>query len=216
MARSFGGRDLEKPYGPSAVKLPHREFQVLMENAQVLPGKFMNFEGRPGLYNAEGQRNFCVLLDPEVAEDMLADGWNVKQFKEYEGEPGDYYIQVEAKYRDRYGNDLRPPKIQMITSKGPTRLGENDVWMLDKIDAARVDLIFNGRVREEDGERKIKAYLQTYFCHVNEDYLELKYADILDGPDVEAPQFTDAQSPRELEDPNVIEGEVVSDSSERG
>lgn len=180
MARSRGGRSLEKPYGPSAVKLPHREFQVLMENAEVL---FLNFEGRPGVFNQEGQRNFCVLLDPEVAEDMAAEGWNVKQLKEYEGEPGDYYIQVECKYRDRYGNALRPPKLQILSSKGTTRLTEDDAYILDQVDIAKVDLIFNGRVREEDGQRKIKAYLQSYFCHINEDYLELKYADMLDaGP----------------------------------
>lgn len=176
MARSRGGRSLERPYGPSAVKLPHREFQVLMENAEVL---FLNFEGRPSTFNQEGQRNFCVLLDPEVAEDMLADGWNVKQLKEYEGEPGDFYIQVEVKYRDRYGRALRPPKIQLISSRGTQRLEEDDVHIMDQVDIAKVDLIFNGKVREEDGQRKIKAYLQSYFCHINEDYLELKYADLM-------------------------------------
>lgn len=202
MSRSFGGRSIEKPYGPSAVKMPNREFQVLMEDAHVL---FLNFEGRPGTFNQEGQRNFCVLIDPEIAEDMLADGWNVKQLKEYEGEPGDFYLQVECKYRDRYGNELRPPKLQILGSRGTTRLTEENAYLLDKVDIAKVDLIFNGRVREEDGQRKIKAYLQSYFCHINEDYLELKYADMQTPPELEMSQ----RARDELE--GIVEGEIVED-----
>ena len=205
MARSRGGRSLEKPYGPSAVKLPHRDFQVLMENADVL---FLNFEGRPGTFNEAGQRNFCVLLDPEVAEDMAEDGWNVKQLKEYEGEPGDYYLQVEVKYRDRYGNDLRPPKIQIITSGGPTRLEERDVWQLDKVDIAKVDLIFNGKVREEDGKRKIKAYLQSYFCHINEDFLELKYAYLNDA---QTPPALEMSQRAKDERDDIVDAELVEE-----
>ena len=176
-----------------------------MENADVL---FLNFEGRPGTFNEAGQRNFCVLLDPEVAEDMAEDGWNVKQLKEYEGEPGDYYLQVEVKYRDRYGNDLRPPKIQIITSGGPTRLEERDVWQLDKVDIAKVDLIFNGKVREEDGKRKIKAYLQSYFCHINEDFLELKYAYLNDA---QTPPALEMSQRAKDERDDIVDAELVEE-----
>lgn len=206
MAKSRGGRDLVKPYGPSAIKLPNKDFQVLMENAEPI---FLNFEGRPGPFNEAGQRSFCVLLDPEVAQDMRADGWNIKQSKEYEGEEGDYYVQVNCKFRDRYGNELRPPKLQILTSRGATRLTEDQAYMLDKVDIAKVDLIFNGKVRQEDGQQKIVAYLQSYFCHINEDYLEQKYAEMSEA---ELMPMDDAQTPPALEDPNVIDGEVVSDT----
>lgn len=202
MPKSRGGRDLVKPYGPSAIKMPNKEFQILMENAEVL---WLNFEGRPGDYNEAGQRNFCVILDPEVAEDMAADGWNVKQTKGYGDEEGDFYISVDVKYRDRFGNDLRPPKLQLLTSTGPVHLMEENAHFLDKVEIAKVDLIINGRVRMEDGQRKIKGYLQTYFCTVNEDYLEQKYADVLAGGDTESrEEFLATQAAiAELEGPNA-------------
>jgi hypothetical protein len=209
MVTHRGGRDLVKPYGPSAVKLPNKEFQLLMEDADILPGSFRNFSGRAGMYNAEGERSFCVKLDPEVAEDMAADGWNVKQLKEFEGEPGDFYISVNVKYRDRFGNDLTPPKLKIITSNGSQLLREDQAHWLDQVDIAKVDLIINGRTRIEDGQRKISAYLQTYFCTINEDYLEQKYSDIPEINDVNYTVET-IQNPSELDKAGeVVEGELA-------
>lgn len=179
MVSRRGGRDLVHPYGPSARKLPNQEFSVLMEDAPLL---FLNFTGRPGTFNQEGDRNFCVIIDEEIAQDMLEDGWNIKQLKDRDDEPGDHYLGISVKYRNRFGEPIRPPKVVVLASKGRREeLTEDNIDILDHLDIAKVDLIVNGRVRDEDGQQKIKGYLKSIFVTLNEDPLEMKYAEEIDN-----------------------------------
>lgn len=169
-----GGRDLERPYGPSALLAPDQSGTVIMEDAYVI---FRNFAGKEGMYNREGDRNFCVILDPEIAEAMQEDGWNIKKLKDRDGEPGDFYVQVSVGYKGR------PPRLVMITSQGRVELGQHECEMLDWADVRKWDLVirpYHWKMREGTPQEAsgIKAYLKTLFVHLNEDYLELKYADI--------------------------------------
>ena len=52
--------------------------QLMIENAKII---FRNFAGKEGMYNAEGDRNFCVLLEDDLAEQLVKDGWNVKTLR---------------------------------------------------------------------------------------------------------------------------------------
>lgn len=206
MVSRRGGRDLVHPYGPSARKLPNQEFSILMEDAPIL---FLNFSGIPGTYNQEGDRNFAVVIDEEVAEDMLEDGWNVKQLKDRDDEPGDHYLSVSVKYRDRFGKELRPPKLVVVNSKGRLELDETNCDIIDKVDIAKVDLIINGRTRDEDGVRKIKGYLKSMFITLVEDPLEMKYANEL--PETNAPLAIEAPDEDPLAGMDIHDAELVED-----
>lgn len=151
---------------------------VTMEDVRLI---FRNFAGKEGQYNAEGDRNFGVVLPPDVAEAMARDGWAVKWLRaREEGEEDTPWLQVSVKYRGRAGNKVRPPKVVMITSRNRTFLDEDMIEMLDYADIRTVDLIvrpYAWAVRDASG---VKAYLQTMFVTIEEDALELKYAPMMD------------------------------------
>jgi hypothetical protein len=143
---------------------------VLIENARIF---FKNFAGKEGLMNAAGDRNFCVSLDRELADQMAEDGWNVKQGRPTDdGEERDPYIQVKLGYKGR------PPTVVMITSRGRTNLGEDEVEMLDWADIENVDLIFRPYTWSVGGKGGIKAYLKSMYVTIREDELDRKYADV--------------------------------------
>ena len=147
---------------------------VTMEDVTVLPGSWRNFSGKEGSYNREGDRNFAVLLPPDVAKRMAADGWNVKTTKPQDGEEeGSPYLGIAVSFNNR------PPEIYVITqSKGRVRIGEDEVGTLDWLNYDVADIIvspYEWSVRENSG---IKAYLHKMFVVIKEDALDLKYADV--------------------------------------
>lgn len=143
---------------------------VTIEGARIV---FRNFAGKEGQYNREGDRNFAVLLDPQVATDLANDGWNVKALKaREEGDEDQPYLPVTVSYKGR------PPRVVMITSRGRTNLSEDEVDILDWADIENVDLIFRPYEWTVNGRSGVKAYLQSIYVTIREDELELKYADL--------------------------------------
>lgn len=147
---------------------------VVMENVRII---FRNFAGREGMYNREGDRNFCVLLDEDVADAMARDGWNVKTLKARDEDEADQaYLQISVNFKGR------PPRVVMITSRGRTTLQENEVEILDWADIRTTDLIIRPYEWAVNGKTGVKAYLQSIFITIDEDELELKYAAVDDAP----------------------------------
>ena len=144
----------------------------MVENAQLA---FRNFEGKEDQYNRAGNRNFAILLPPELADQLRRDGWNVKTLKaREEGDIEQPYIQVNVGYK------VAPPTIVMITKKNRTFLTEDEVALLDSADIKTVDLIFTPyNWSMPNGSSGVKAYLKKMFVTIEEDALDLKYADIL-------------------------------------
>lgn len=177
---------------------------LIMEDARIV---FRNFAGAEGMYNREGDRNFCVLLEDDLAEQMKADGWNIKRLKPREdNETGTAYIQVSVGFKGR------PPRMVMITSQGRVELSEQSVVLLDWADIDKVDLIIRPYNWNVNGRTGVKAYLKSIFVVIHEDYLELKYADVpvaeLESAkpiNIEADQFDSEDGD------DVVDGEIVED-----
>jgi hypothetical protein len=147
---------------------------LMMEDARIV---FRNFAGKEGKYNREGDRNFCVLLDDDLAAQMDADGWNVKALRgREEGDPDQPYLQVSVGFKNR------PPKIVLITHKGRTTLTEEEVELLDWVDIKIVDLIIRAYSWNVNDKTGVKAYLKSIFVTVDEDELDLKYGDLEELP----------------------------------
>jgi hypothetical protein len=157
--------------------MANNDGNVTFEGARIV---FRNFAGREGMYNREGERNFAVLLDDDVAEAMARDGWNIKTLKPREGDEDPHpqpYLQVSVGF-----GKGRPPRIVMISSRGRTDLGEEECEVLDWADIANVDLIVRPYEWVVNGKTGTKAYLKSIFVTINEDELELKYADLNQVP----------------------------------
>jgi hypothetical protein len=150
--------------------MKYNDNSVVMEGVRII---FRNFAGKEGKYNREGDRNFGVLLDDDVAEAMAKDGWNVKWLKPRdEDDKEQAYLTVAVNFKGR------PPRVVMVTSRGRTPLGEEDVEVLDWADISNVDMIVRPYEWAVNGKTGIKAYLKSIFVTINEDELELKYADV--------------------------------------
>ena len=157
---------------------------VTLENAKIF---WLNFRGAEGQYNRAGDRNFHVEVPDEVAKVMEKDGWNIKwREPREEGDPQIAHIAVKVNF-----NSFRPPKIVLISSSGRTNIGPGEAEIVDYADIKKVDVILSPFQYEVNGKSGISCYLQTMFLTINEDELELKYAQVAEAPMDAQPGFNE-------------------------
>lgn len=143
---------------------------------------YRNFAGKPSQYNAEGNRNFGVLLSDEDAEMLKEDGWNVKYRKPDENGYEQPWLPVKVKFGDI------PPICQLINSRGKMKLDEETIDQLDWCYIENCDLVIrpynypamigkDGSIIRPSG---VAAYLKSIYVKIREDDFEAKYAELPD------------------------------------
>ncbi len=143
---------------------------IIMENARIL---FRNFSGNPSKFNAKGKRTFCLVIDPETADNLSEEGWNVKFLKpREEGDTPTPYIQVNVGFKD---DQSKSPKIYMVTRKKKTLLTEDTVGVLDFAEIDNVDVIVTPYKWDVNGKQGVSAYLKTMYVSVIEEDFGGKY-----------------------------------------
>lgn len=156
---------------------------IIIENAEI---RYRNFEGRQGMYNKEGDKNFVVLLDRDFAQQLANEGWVIKQLKprddEEEPQP---YLSVNVKYDGPF-----PPVIKMVNSRGTVELDDESVSVLDQVEIGNVDLTIRPYDWSFNNNSGRKAMVKRMYVTVIEDPLELKYNNTneiatVDGPMME-------------------------------
>lgn len=144
-----------------------------IENAHLV---FRNFSGKAGKYNNEGNRNFCVFLDSNIANELAKEGYNIKWLKPRDpDEPEQAYMQVKINFQNV------PPKILLITSRNKTLLNEETINILDWAEIESVDLIINPYKWEVKGKVGIKPYVKSMYVKIVEDRFAEKYEDVPDS-----------------------------------
>lgn len=142
---------------------------LTLEHARII---YRNFAGKAKTYNAAGLRNFHVVLDPEDAKRLQADGWNIKWPKPRDdGEERNPTLKVAVRF------DNFPPHVVMMTKKNRVELDEESIGQLDTAQIEDVALRITGSYYKMDnGQEGFKAYLSQLFVILSENDLMAKYS----------------------------------------
>lgn len=159
-----------------------REIQnedIAIENAEL---RFKNFSGKEGKFNAKGNRNFCVLLNPNDADGLLKDGWNVRTLKPRDPEDEEVpYMQVKVNY-----DGFSKPIVWLVTEVDgkpvkKNKIGEEEIDILDWAEIKKVDLVIRPYHYDVNGKKGIKGYLKSMYVTIAEDRFASKYLDVPDS-----------------------------------
>ena len=145
-----------------------------ISNATIL---FRNFAGeaRPP-YNAAGSRNFAVVIDPQTAESLRADGWNVRTVKSKDEElPPQEILTIRINTDSNF-----PPRIYLVHSPAdgarpkPNLLSPEEYNILDFARFDNVDLQINPYIWQEKPQR-VTGYLATGYFTLAPDKFRDRY-----------------------------------------
>ena len=153
--------------------------RLRLEDVKVI---FKNFRGVKGPYNEAGVRTFSIVVDDlELAKDLANEGWALKPLKNEDGDIDAWHLPVKINYDSR-----QPPRIYKVslTTQGQLPLDERTIDMLDYLPIDYADIIVNPYAWEVRGETGIKAYCHTMYVVIEENELDIKWANMpaMSGP----------------------------------
>lgn len=155
--------------------------KITLRNYEIT---FKNFSGRETQYNRAGNRNFAIVLDDETADQLIADGWNVR-VKEYDDGSRRNTLTVAV----RFDIDRFRPTVVMVTPNGKyfkrRPLNEDTVGELDAARVASANVTLNPSPWHNSmGNSGIKAYLTTGYFVVEKDEFEDEFPEEPSGEEL--------------------------------
>lgn len=173
-----------------------------------------NFRGGPDRFNPKGgKRYFSIALTEEQAQELKAQGWNVKWPKprldpDYDPEQDSRtpHLKISIHYSER-----SQPRVVLITPRGRRGLPEDLIDVIDTIDIEFVDVTFRPYDHQMNGGGRT-AYLKAIFVKMRVGELDAKWGHLPeddDNPRALSAGFGDI----DLSD--VVEGDVLHEYSHR-
>lgn len=145
---------------------------VEIENAQV-KWAFSHFDGREDTYNAEGDHNFTIILDPQQAKELMAAGWdNIREMEPYEeGDDPEFLMKVKISYK------YEAPRVYLIKGERKFRADQRDLADIKRSTCEQIDVIITPS-RWVNGNRSgVSAYVKEMYAKIKQSRFSERYAD---------------------------------------
>lgn len=166
---------------------------LVVEGCKIV---FLNFAGRPTQYNTRGDKNFVLVLTPDVADVLRANGWNIGALRPRDpADPPIPKLNVKVNMQSAW-----PPAITILPSDMSNRV-PYDSTMVSELDRMRfapwpeTKFTYMGQTYGNHVENSMQmpylrvdlilhlantggAYLTSFAGIIQEDPLEAKYSNI--------------------------------------
>ena len=124
---------------------------IKIDETNFVPFWAPNLSGDPtkSKFGATTRTCAIVIPDPEQVKDLMKRGIEVHDTKPGKNDDPDnyepmYFVNAILAYRDKLGNELRPPKVVLITDDDEeVQLHEDDVGCLDKMRIEYIRVLLN-------------------------------------------------------------------------
>ncbi len=135
---------------------------ISIEHAVVI---WSNFAGRPTKFNPQGgKRTFNIVLPRKIADELTANGWNVK-VREPRDEDDDplIFTEIVLNMDSQY-----PPKVYLCSEFGGKKsmntLDGSTVGELDDLEIENFDIIIHPYEHGRTEEYRIKGYANSIYA----------------------------------------------------
>lgn len=133
---------------------------------------FSHFDGREDTFNAEGDHNFTLMLNEELAQKLMADGWSIRTMDGYEeGDPPEYLLKVKISYK------FEPPKIFLIKGQRKIRATQRDLADIRRDTCENLDVIITPSRWVHGQNSGITAYAKELYATVRQSRFSERYQD---------------------------------------
>lgn len=141
---------------------------------------YRNFAGAPTKFTDAGRREFSVLITPELADILKADGWNVKSYKSRaDSDSEEPYIKIKVNYREVGDTNKAAldPIVHVVKNGKMEELTEDTVGMLDWATIDNVNLRISPYHWNFNGNTGVNGYLKEIWVELAVDEIERLYVD---------------------------------------
>ena len=144
-----------------------------------------NFSGDPDrdTYGNDARRANIIIPDPDMAEALREEGFNVKPTKPRPGFEDEfvpeYYVAIGVNYDTKW-----PPKIYLVSGNAdPVLLDEESVGSLDMCYVRNVDVVLNPYTNQRTGRKSL--YVRTMYVvqDIDDDPFASRYRRRMDEDD---------------------------------
>lgn len=137
-----------------------------------------NFSGDPerDSFGSDARQANLIIPNPAMAEDLIAEGYNIKHTKPQEGEEEGfeprYFVSVKVNF-----NSFNPPRIYLVSGDAdPLLLDKESIDILDRCQVLNVNATLNPYENPRTGRKSL--YVRTMYVEqdIEDDPFAQRYA----------------------------------------